>query len=220
MTISYSLGLGARATYRPWTLTRLHARYTKESLGEDIVFKVAPAITGGREMRNEKDELEHGATKTEGGTNNFQGRYAIRHPWVGPMECENPQRGRWGGPWHDLGLGWQAPVAPAANVAFAPRGGAELTDFVRSDVSEIGVKAGKGPLPTKVAALAPAASGDPSSGSSPSIGGGDTRPSEQAAKSSCGGCTTTKTRTNVFASAATIFALLVTFARRRATTRG
>ena len=40
--------------------------------------------------------------------NNFQGRYAIRHPWVGPIDCENPQRGRWGGPWHDLGLGWQA----------------------------------------------------------------------------------------------------------------
>jgi hypothetical protein len=217
LTISYALGVGTRAAYRPWTLTRLHARYTKESLGEDIVFKIAPAITGGREVRNNKGDLEHGATKTEGGTNNFQGRYAIRHPWVGPIDCENPQRGRWGGPWHDLGLGWSPPVAPASSVAFAPRGGADLTDFVRSDVSEIGVKAGKGPLPAKLAALAPTASGDTST-SPPSVATSDTRPSEGAAKSSCGGCTTTDARTNVLASVATIFALLVTFARRRTKT--
>jgi hypothetical protein len=232
MTISYSLGMGTTAAYRPWTLTRLHARYTKESLGEDIVFKVAPAITGGREVRNEKGDLERGATKVEGGggglgggggggaMNNFQGRYAIRHPWVGPMDCENPQRGRWGGPWHELGLGWQAPVAPASSVAFAPRGGADLTDFVRSDVSEIGVKAGKGPLPAKLAALAPAASGDTSS-SSPSTPStaGDTRPSEQPPKSSCGGCTMIDAKASGASAFSAIFALLVTFARRRAKTR-
>jgi hypothetical protein len=30
--------------------------------------------------------------------NNFQGRYAMLHPWVGPVACESPQRGAWGGP--------------------------------------------------------------------------------------------------------------------------
>jgi hypothetical protein len=32
----------------PWgfVLTRLHARYTKDNLGEDLVFKAAPPIYG------------------------------------------------------------------------------------------------------------------------------------------------------------------------------
>src|SRR5262249_33462883 len=87
---------------RPWfmpsgfVLTRLHARYTKESLGEDLVFQEAQAITGGREVRNANQELEHGSAP--GSYNNFQGRYAIRHPWTGPIACANPRRGKWGGP--------------------------------------------------------------------------------------------------------------------------
>lgn len=219
MSISYALGVGTRAAYRQWTLTRLHARYTKDSLGEDIVFKAAPAIIGGREMKNDKGELEHGATKTEGSSNNFQGRYVIRHPWVGPIDCESPQRGNWGGPWFDLGLGWQPPVAPASSVAFAPRGGVELVDFVRSDVNEIGVKAGKGPLPAKLAALAPATSGGGDAPSSPPATpatGSETRPSEGSAKSGCGGCTTSSSRAGAFGAFGTLAALLVTLVRRRA----
>lgn len=33
-----------------FVLTRLHARYTKEALGEDLVFRAAPPIHGGREV--------------------------------------------------------------------------------------------------------------------------------------------------------------------------
>ena len=86
---------------RPWfspngfVLTRLHARYGKESLGEDLVFKEAPPITGGREVRVTDDALEHGATPAS--FNNFQGRYAIRYPWKGEVKCSNPIFGVWGG---------------------------------------------------------------------------------------------------------------------------
>ena len=31
-------------------------------------------------------------------TNNFQGRYIIRHYWSGPVKCDNPRYGEWGGP--------------------------------------------------------------------------------------------------------------------------
>jgi len=41
-------------------VTRLHARYTKESLGQDIVFKEAPAIAGGREVMDKNGKPEHG----------------------------------------------------------------------------------------------------------------------------------------------------------------
>ncbi|MCA9687416.1 MAG: DUF2330 domain-containing protein, partial [Myxococcales bacterium] len=36
-----------------FVLTRLHARYNKDSLGEDLVFQAAPAIVGGREFMQE-----------------------------------------------------------------------------------------------------------------------------------------------------------------------
>jgi hypothetical protein len=79
--------------------------------------------------------------------NNFQGRYAIRHPWVGPIDCKEPRRGVWGGPWYDLHVAHSGPTA-AQKLASVPRGGVTLTSFVRTDVPEIGVKAGKGPLPS------------------------------------------------------------------------
>lgn len=62
-----------------FVLTRLHARYSKESLGEDLVFKAAPPIGGGRVNRSANGELEHGSVASS--NNDFQGRYAIRHAW-------------------------------------------------------------------------------------------------------------------------------------------
>jgi hypothetical protein len=55
--------------------------------------------------------------------NNFQGRYAIRHPWTGPLTCQNPVRGQWGGPPSGTP---SEPVKPALGLAFAPRGSVQL----------------------------------------------------------------------------------------------
>ena len=114
------------------TLTRLHARYAKDALGADLVFKAAPPIVGGREFMADNGKLERGSRPDS--TNNFQGRYAVRHPWTGPITCSNPKRGVWGGPPNGEGDGM--PVA-ARNVAFAPRGGLELASVVKSDVPEL-----------------------------------------------------------------------------------
>jgi hypothetical protein len=100
-----------------WVLTRLHARYGKDALGQDLVFRPAPPITGGREVRGAEGALEQGAKEST--VNNFQARYAIRHPWTGPMTCATPRRNVWGG---NPG-GGEAPILAAQNVAFA-RGGA------------------------------------------------------------------------------------------------
>jgi len=118
-------------------LTRLHARYGKDSLGEDLVFREAPAIVGGREFMQENGKLETGAKVMEGGgVSNFQGRYAIRHPWKGAIKCSNPKRGVWGGPWSgEESHGTQV----AQDVAFAPRGQLQLAGFVTHDVPEIGL---------------------------------------------------------------------------------
>ena len=194
LAITYDLAMSEQRQmqYRSWTITRLHARYTKESLGEDLVFKAAEPISGGREVTGDKGALEHGSTKAS--MNNFQGRYAIRHPWVGPITCKEPRRGVWGGPWHDLAQSERMQSGPTAaeKVAFAPRGGVTLANFVRTDVPELGVTAGKGPLPlTGLPAPSGSASGNGASGeSTPSASSGG---SEKAGRSGCGACATTST---------------------------
>jgi len=126
---------GAMPSPRSFVLTRLHARYSAKTLGEDLVFSAAEPIIGGREFSN-GGALERGSRPA--GTNNFQGRYAIRHEWEGKIECESPVRGVWGGPWpgaKDQG------VTPATELAFAPRGGMQLTNVIAQDIPALGVKA-------------------------------------------------------------------------------
>jgi hypothetical protein len=117
-----------------FVLTRLHARYTAADLKDDIVFQAAAPIFGGREHAVSAGGLEKGATP--GSMNNFQGRYIIRHPWTGEIACENPTRGRWGGP-----SGATRPSATTAqDLAFAPRGGVSLPTLVNENIPEIDVQ--------------------------------------------------------------------------------
>ncbi len=128
-----------------FVLTRLHARYSAKTLGEDLVFKAASPIAGGREFSG-SDGLEKGSAPSH--SNTFQGRYAIRHEWTGKMDCENPRRGIWGGPpagKHDDG------VKPATDLAFAPRQGLQLASVVAQDIPEIGVKVAAVKTPAKPA---------------------------------------------------------------------
>ncbi len=142
-----------------FVLTRLHARYAKDSLGEDLVFRAAAPIIGGREMMGANGKLEHGATSSS--VNNFQGRYAVRHPWTGPIACKNPRRGVWGGP-----PGGREPKPTAAqNLAFAPRGKLQLATIVKGALPDVVALPGNvTPLGTPVVAVpatvASAAQGD------------------------------------------------------------
>ena len=125
--------------YYSFVLTRLHARYSAKTLGEDLIFKAASPIAGGREFMG-GDGLERGSKPA--GQNNFQGRYAIRHEWEGKIECESPVRGVWGGPpsgTQDHG------ITPATDLAFAPRGGMQLANVIAQDIPDIGVKAAVAP---------------------------------------------------------------------------
>ena len=172
-------GKGPGIARRPWfspsgfVLTRLHARYTKEALGEDLVFKQADPITGGREVTIKDNELEHGATPAS--YNNFQGRYAMRHPWTGPIACQNPKRGRWGGP--PAGIAGDMKPKAATNLAFAPRGGAPLASFLAAAVPELDAKPAAAPSATP----ALSASAAPSAAPTPA-------PTSSAAPTKSGGC--------------------------------
>ncbi|HTJ41852.1 MAG TPA: DUF2330 domain-containing protein, partial [Kofleriaceae bacterium] len=120
-----------------FVMTRLHARYGKDAVPNDLVFKEAKPIVGGREMMGPKGVLEERATESD--YNNFQGRYIIRHAWTGPIACASPHRGIWGGP-PDSRTADAGPKA-ATNLAFVKRGRARLPMLVAQDVPEIDVKA-------------------------------------------------------------------------------
>jgi MYXO-CTERM domain-containing protein len=120
-----------------FVLTRLHARYGKD-LKDDLVFAAAPPIAGGREFLQTGGQLEQGVQSS--GTNMFQGRYAIRHPWTGPIRCEHPRRGLWGGPPAEIAV--QDPgVKPALGLAFVPRGKVQLAASLVHDDPDLGVHA-------------------------------------------------------------------------------
>jgi len=126
-----------------FVLTRLHARYGKE-ITNDLVFKAAPPIVGGREFLTDGKKLEEGAKASS--VNNFQGRYIIRHRWTGPVACKAPRRGIWGGPPN----GGMPPSQAALGLAFAPRGQVQLAKSIKQDVPEIGLAKGVlAPIPPR-----------------------------------------------------------------------
>jgi len=120
---------------RQFVLTRLHARYDKTSLGEDLVFKAAPAIVGGREFLTDGKALEQGSRPDS--LNNFQGRYAIRYPWKGEVKCKDPVFGRWGGPWAGE---QQAGTKAVEDSAFVARDPAKVEALAESPIAELAVK--------------------------------------------------------------------------------
>src|SRR5205085_7901215 len=92
-----------------------------------LIFEQAKPIAGGREGT-------HGVEAAE--VNHFQARYAIRHKWDGPITCEHPQRGVWGG---------DPNARPALDLAHAPRGGIDLAGSVVGTLPELALAAAAAP---------------------------------------------------------------------------
>jgi hypothetical protein len=136
---------GAPVTQAPispyaFTLTRLHARYTKDGLGEDLIFKQTKAIMGGRGIPDPKGKLDQSVQDAGGGgISNFQGRYVILHPWEKTLTCSNPMRGRWGGPPNGGGSGPQA-ASNAALTGAAPQAG-DLPALLAESIPALSVTA-------------------------------------------------------------------------------
>ncbi|MCG8424894.1 MAG: DUF2330 domain-containing protein [Proteobacteria bacterium] len=120
---------------RGFVLTRLHARYGKGALAHDLVFQAAPPLDGGRGMPDRKGSLAQGTNSTS--VNQFQGRYAILHEWSGPIQCETPRRGNWGGP--PAGRKGSPTATPAVDLAFAPRGKIALASLITQPIPALGL---------------------------------------------------------------------------------
>ncbi len=112
-------------------VTRLHARYNASTLTDDLVFREALPVTGGHEANARPDgtlpEPDTSAKRTSTG-NRFQARYVVRHPWTGPVTCDHPRRGVWGGPAGER----QRPAIAARDLASASREGVSLRSLVRT----------------------------------------------------------------------------------------
>jgi MYXO-CTERM domain-containing protein len=239
-----TLGADALATapatpampWRPDTggfvVTRLHARYSKDALGDDLVFRIASPIVGGREFVQTDGKLEQGARPDS--VNNFQARYAMRHPWTGAIACAHPRRGVWGGPpGSDPFSAGPLPIAkPATRIAFVPRGAAlTLAAFVRGALPPESLLTTHGPVLANRTAVAPTPTGDPGpatpdSGSAPSgspqadLPGQDAappaaRPPLATAPRGCAGCATSRDDASTGGAIAALVAIALARLRRR-----
>jgi hypothetical protein len=125
------------APFSSWnaTITRLHTRYGRENLREDLVFRKAPPIAGGNE-RWGGPNTQDAQVLPAGSTSTFQGRYILRHRWEGTITCTDPQFGRWGGP-----PDGHRPPQVARDLAFAPRDKGDLVAWIAQDVTALGITA-------------------------------------------------------------------------------
>ena len=84
-----------------WTVTRMHARYTSESLGEDLIFRQAPPLAGGiGRPKGKKATLNTKPFENEK-HNRFQARYIILHRFEGRAPaCQKDEKRKftWGAP--------------------------------------------------------------------------------------------------------------------------
>jgi hypothetical protein len=142
-------------------ITRLHTRYDAKTLSDDLFFRAAEPVEGGREDPDAKGVLPKTAKSSS--SNNFQARYVIRNAWTGPIACRNPLRGEWG----DAPGGSRTPPPPskATGLAGAQRG-LSLASYLKEPFPELNVvAAGAAPTPDAGVSDAGATGGDASAGS-------------------------------------------------------
>lgn len=109
------------------TVTRLHLRYTKESLTSDLVFKAASPIAGGI-----PEQAQPGPAQN----NRFQGRYIVRKPFDS-SRCY--MGGGMARPMLPPGLAMAStPAAPTKKTLSVP-----FESVLLTDLPELGLKAAK-----------------------------------------------------------------------------
>jgi hypothetical protein len=139
---------------RESTITRLHLRYTKDSLSDDVVFKAVEPIAGG---------IPEAAKPGPAPANRFQGRYIMLKPF-NPSRCWSGGMG--GGAFFGMpggSLAQPPPLPPPPGPTPAPVTAATtppppppaklskpFTALLLTDIPELGLKAeGKQPAPKK-----------------------------------------------------------------------
>jgi len=205
-----------------FVLTRMHYRYGREGLNNDLVFRAAQPIIGGRGMPDQEGRLQEQQPQPSP-INNFQGRYVILHPWEGEVDCPQPVRGRWGGPpGSEGGMTPPAPPVPAENAALrgagAPQGSvAAIGLVVDEDIAPLQIRRGVAEQPL-AADPGPPGGGEPPTPAPTGGGGGSaTTPAATTSEGGCASCAATPGRTGAGAFAFLCIAAVgfALFRRRR-----
>ncbi|MFO0593381.1 MAG: DUF2330 domain-containing protein [Polyangiaceae bacterium] len=180
--IKVKFALVSRKYLGEMTLTRLRVR-NSPGKGGDLELRPAAAIEGGREEGPE-GKAEQKVYFAEH-ANNFRERAVIRHPWTGPVACDNPKRGAWGpkpktaastngkpssAPSASASSSGKPAATSAADKALAPllEGGA-LPDLA---AYAIAYRAAEPPKPPPTTPAPPASSAPPPAPSAAPTGGG------------------------------------------------
>lgn len=117
---------GARLSQ--YVLTRLHYRYGRRGLPDDLVFRPARPIAGGHESATQR-RLPRASRPAD--RNDYRVRFIAQHYWSRPLACSSPRRGQWGGaPWG---------VDPEAAAPWPADRPIPLTWWIRDPVPEIGI---------------------------------------------------------------------------------
>jgi hypothetical protein len=121
-----------------YVVTRLHHRYDAHGLPEDIQVRPAGAVHGGVGVPvGPNADLPEKVDSA--GENRLQIRYSADYPNKKVVQCENPQRYRWGKApvtYHGLRKTWTA-----TDLAYKKRDRFTLKDVIKSAVPELGIAA-------------------------------------------------------------------------------
>lgn len=117
-----------------WVVTRMHTRYDRQTLSEDLVFRAARPAIGGRAEREDGGGPWKSSLRSNE-SNAFQARYIVRHYWGKKAQCPNPERNVWGGPPGDRR---SSPVA-ARDLANTARSATPLSSVVKTKVPTLGL---------------------------------------------------------------------------------
>jgi len=137
-----------------YVITRLHHRYDAQGLPTDIQLRAAGPVKGGIALPAGPSAEASGAVETAP-ENRLQIRYNVGYPSKKVVQCEAPQRWRWGIPpasYRGLRKTWTA-----RDLAYKKRDRFALKDVIKSGVPALGLSA----APPPVEELAPAAAAQP-----------------------------------------------------------
>jgi MYXO-CTERM domain-containing protein len=129
--------LDPEETWYGWNLTRLHARYGKTGIDNDLVFSLKGTLTGGAGTsgRAQSETTAEDTFVAGRQSNQFQGRYIMHNVWPEEVTCQDPVRGRW------IGTG-EVGAAPGPTSGGAPADvpGMSVDDFYvpATDIPETG----------------------------------------------------------------------------------
>jgi hypothetical protein len=155
-----------------FVITRLHHRYDVKGLPEDFQLRTAGAVKGGLGIpAGPSAELPTAVEPAP--ENRLQVRYSTGYPSKKVVQCEAPQRWRWGIPpasYRGLRKTWTA-----RDLAYKKRDRFVLKDVVKSNIAALGIAAAP-PVPEETAAAPAAADAKPAAESKGCAIVGSTRP--------------------------------------------